>query len=787
MFTTHLKTAWRNTLYHRTSSLINLAGLTIGMTSAFLIFMWVQNEYSYDMYHPDAENIFRLTKTEKDGMDERIPYKLSEEFKQQVPEIKMLARIFPLSVFQPNISVDKKLFKEKKAAYVDENWFKLFEFDFVEGSSWNFNKIHNSVVISEANAKRYFGNESAAGKTVNINGTECIVQGVIKDFRSNSSFRYDLFISDAVRVVNQRQRDFLSPADSYQTYIKILPESSPTTVLNKINLIPNEDWKASYSIDLITLKDLHFENLRHSFLEHGDKKITNILFLLGVLLLAIACVNYVNLTTAKASVRIKEVSIKKIIGAGKQQLFFQFIAESAMISGLALIATVVLVWASLPLFNRFTDNNFVISITDPALWKLLILTSLGTLVLVSIYPAIVLSSFKPLSGLKNSNTQTSADGMLRKTLVVAQFAISIALVVGTIVIYKQMQFINEKYENLDKSQLFSFMFYSSLEGEGKKLQMESVRQQLLSHSSIENVSIMSGKNAINMANSWAGFDWDGRDKNIENAIDYILVGSNYNELTNLNLIAGRWFKHGSKNDEKNFILNETAVKELGIRTPVIGQRLSLDADTGKIIGVVEDFHYTKVHARIGALVLGNDLSNANSFFVKTVPGKQEEALAFTTGVLKKYTPGDPFDYQFASDEFNVLYNKDQKSASLIWSFSVLAIFISCLGLYGLATFSAERRNKEIGIRKVLGASVPGIVTMLSGDFLKLVVIALFVAFPISWWAMNKWLLNFAYRIEIQWWMFIMAAGIGIVIAFVTISFQAVKAALANPVKSLRSE
>lgn len=768
------------------SSLINLAGLTIGMTAAFLIFMWVKNEYNYDSYHPDSENIYRLTRVEINDItnaDERTPYLLGEEIKKSIPEVRVLARLYPLIVFPPTVEAGQYLFKEKTAAYADENWFRIFQFDFIRGSAENFISTPNSVVISVSHAKKYFGDENPLGKILRINDTDCTVQGVIDQHPSNSSFRYDLYISDAVRPVNARMRQNMTYADSYQTFIKISSVSSLASALNKINAIPHDEWKVS----LIPIKDIHFETLRNSFLKHGDKKLTNILFLLGVLLLAIACINYVNLTTAKASIRLKEVSVKKIVGAGRKQLFLQFVIESGLISTIALLITLLFVSISLPVFNQFTDNHFTLSLKDASLWQLLAGTSLCTLLLASIYPAILLSSFKPAAVLRGAGSRVSGDGRLRKSLVVMQFAISIALVISTFVIYKQMQFISSQHNN-DTSQLFSFMFRSSLDGDARMSQMETIKQQILGNSSIQNVAITGASEIINISNLYVGvFDWDGRTPDIKNEINFIPVGSNFNELANLRLKKGRWFSSGRKDDQKNFILNETAVRELGIRQPVIGQRLSLQQDTGVVIGVVKDFHYLGLHKKIGPMVFGNNPFYANSFLVKSRPGKQADALAVTEKVWKHFNPDQPFDYQFATDEFEKIYRADLKAASLILVFSIIAIFISCLGLYALASFSAERRKKEIGIRKVLGASVSGIVQILSTDFVKLVLVAMLIAFPLGWWTMNKWLQTFVYHIDIQWWMFLLAGSIAVLIALVTVSFQAFKAAVANPVESLRNE
>nr|WP_294790499.1 ABC transporter permease [uncultured Mucilaginibacter sp.] len=790
MIRNYIKIAWRNMLAHKATSFINLFGLTIGMTAAFLIFMWVKNEFSFDTYYPQATSIYRLTTFSANGdekTDERTPHVLGETVKAQIPDVKLLTRIYPLTIFSPTVKAGQNVFKDKTAAYIDANWFAMFPADFVKGSAENFQGSPNGVVISVRNAKKYFGDEDALGKTLTVNGTNCTVLGVIKNFPANSSFRYDLYISSALRPVRPAMRLTYNWANSYHTFVKLTPDSK-LAVANQINRVIDTTWNNNYSVGLVALSDIHFENdLKLSVLKHGDKKTTNILLFLGILLLVIACVNYVNLTTAKSLLRIKEVSVKKIIGAERWQLYTQFTIESALISLLALMATFVLVFVSLPWFNAFTDNHFILSLDDPSLWMLLAATFVCTLILNSIYPALLLSSFKPAVALRSNNADYTKGGFLRRTLVVMQFAVSITLVVVTLVIYKQISFVDKQYKNYDRAQLFSFRFPSTLQDDAKKLQMEGVLQQLQAQSSIQSAAVSSSTDVINVENVWGGFNWEGRDADINYDITFMPAGNNFNKVLNLQVVQGRWFIPGNANDEHNFVINQEAVKQLALKQPVIGQRFSLDNDTGKIVGVVNNFHYLDLHKKIGAVVLGNNSLYNNSFLVKSQPGAETAALTAAGTIWRKYFPDEPFDYHFASDEFNTIYNAEQKASQLVWIFSVLAILISCLGLYGLASFSAVQRNKEIGIRKVLGASVTGIVRLISLDFIRLVFISIFIALPIGWLAADKWLQDFVYRINIEWWVLALTAIGALVIAFATIGAQAIKAAIANPVKSLRSE
>ena len=779
-------------LRQRTNSLIHLVGLSVGMTAAFFIFMWVKNEYSFDRYHPDAERIYRMTTHYKRGetTGTKTPYPWGEEIHKQLPEVEAFTRL--RSVMQPSIGNEEQLFKEKAATYVDENWFDFFHYDFVAGSARDFNNHPHSLILTISAAVKYFGKtEDVVGNMLLVDGTAYTVQGVIGDAPTNSSFHFGVYMPVAARHTDPfwHKRDLEYDFNTFDTFVKLAPDVSTDNLINQIKAIAPENWNQSYDLSLRPLKDLHFENdLVFTDTRHGNLQMTNVLLLLGILLLVVACINYVNLTTAKATIRVKEVSIKKIVGAERKHLFGQFVIETVLLGFIALLAALSLTWAFLPFFNGLTGIQFGLSLSDPSLWMLYGGTLLATLMMASIYPALLLSAFKPIAAMRGNSFGQFKDSLLRKGLVVIQFSLSVALIVGTLVIYRQMQFINAQYDRYDKSQTFTFLFPTrSVDMDEKKVRFENVKQELLSHSSVADVAINGGNDVVNMRNTWGGFDWDGRDKNTYHSITFFTIGSTLDELYQLKLKAGRWFLPDGHADERNFILNETAVHQLGIREPVIGERFSLESDTGRIIGVVEDFHYLSVREKIGPVVFGNNPWYANSFSVQSAPSRQAEAIAVAERVFKKYLPNEAFDYRFVGEEFEQVYREDYQAATLIAGFSILAILVSCLGLYGLAAFSAERRHKEIGIRKVLGATVSSIAALLSKDFVKLVFIAILIASPIAWWAMNGWLADFAYRIDIEWWMFALAGLAAVVIALATVSFQAIKVAVANPVESIRDE
>lgn len=785
MFKNYIKIALRTLKKNRVYSFINIIGLTIGMTAAFFIFIWVKNEFSYDRYHQDAELIYRLTSYDEVNKVKSDKTLLGQELAQRSPEIQTYTRIRPITGKAPTVRLHQQLFKEKSAAYVDENWFAMFHFDFIQGSAENFNSQLYSLIISESKAIKYFGEIDVVGELLGVDGVDYLVQGVIKDAPPNSSFHYDFYMGVAARHADAFWKKFDNEGfrNAYRTYVKLRPGASLPKVIEQANLIFDQNNRKNTTFGLLELKDTHFESeLALSDLKHGDSRMTYILLLIGILLLFIACINYVNLTTARVSSRIKEVGIQKLVGAERSHLFFQFIIESSLLTLTSLAATLTLVYFCLPFFNSFVDNHFTFNLLDSSLWQVIGLTLFCTLLLTSIYPAILLSSFKSLSILGGKTTGGGKNGTLRRSLVVAQFVISIVLIIGTVVIYRQMKFVNKQYSNYEKAQVFSFLAPFN---EAKGQQKESMKQELRGHSSIQEIA--EGFSLINIYNPEGPFDWDGHNPDIQYTINLLGAGPNFDKVLNLKMKEGRWFMPNNSNDESNFILNETAIAELGIRQPALGQRFVHGEDEGVIVGVVQDFHFHGMREKIAPMVFTNNSFYLSSFILKSAVGRQIEAREAAEKVFKRFFPDQPFDYQFISDELDQLYRADYKLASMINAFSLLAIFLSCMGLFGLAAFIAESRNKEIGIRKVLGASIMGIVKLLSSDFVKLVFIAILIASPIAWWMMNKWLQDFAYRIDIEWWMFALAGMMAIVVAIFTVATQAIRAAVANPVDSLRDE
>jgi putative ABC transport system permease protein len=798
----YLRIGWQSLKRQKLNSLINISGLAIGMAASVLIFMWVNNELNYDSYHPDAKNIFRLKNyvaidKKSTWVWENSPYLLGDKVVKELPGVTSVARIRPLSKEDTHFNIKGEFIKEEACAYVDSSWFAIFHYDFVKGSAADFNSHPFSMVLTESKSKKYFGSENPIGKTIRMDTLDYEVRGVVKDIPPYSSFQYDVLIALASRRADPKnlKNDESWGNFNYITFIKLLPSASVKDLPAKITKILSDNKKSdNIKTGLIALTDIHFENdLQSSVMEHSNRKVVLIFAVLGILLLLIACINYVNLATARASLRVKEVSIKKITGAGRMQLFFQFVAESALVSLIAVLITLAIVKFALPPFNQFTGKNFSLSFSDSWLWMIVGGTFLASVILTSIYPAILLSSFKPISVFRGFNALKIKDTSLRRGLVVIQFTIAIVLMVGTIVVYRQLKFINQQNSAYDKSQVMSFSvpykIFAKYKDDGRLQLMSSIKQELLQQSPITEVSVMSQGSVIDMTgfSSGGSTDWDGRDKDFMPGIAFFYTDTSFRKILNLELKEGRWYKPGDKADAHNSILNETAVREFNIHQPVIGQRFTSQDDTGVIIGVVKDFYYKSLHEKIGPVVIRNDNDYNSTFLIKSSPGKVTEAQKTANAVWNKFFPSEPFTYKFLDEEFEKLYRTDRKIANLVWLFSAIAIFLSCLGLFGLAAFTAERRTREIGVRKVLGASVPDIVNLISKEFIILVVVSLVIASPLAWWVMNKWLEDFSYRIPVSPAFFLIAGLITLIIALATVSVHAIKAALTNPVKSLRTE
>ncbi len=790
MITNYLKIAWRNLWKNKTTSFINITGLSVGMAAAVLIMLWVQNEMSFDNYHPDAIRIYNITVKIPDFEKawESTPLLLADAAKKEVPEIEKITKCFVNN--WPVFNIKGNLFYEKKCAYVDEEWFNLFHYEFIEGNNALFNQNPFSIILTASEAKKYFNTHSALGSIIRIDSIAYQVAGVVADAPSNSSFQFNAFIPTAALFTNpqQRENDKSWGNYNYLTFIKLSPESTPSVTAAKLTNIIRKSKEEDETIGLTPLLKMHFEaGVDYTAFFQGNITTIYIFSIIAFLLLLIACINYVNLATAKSSLRAKEVSVRKIVGAKRSHLFFQFITEYVLISVLSLATTLLLIQLCLPVFNTVTDKHFVLPFSSMKMWGVIGITLIAALLLNSIYPAILLSSFQPLNVFRGKTVLKFKDVYLRKGLVVLQFTVSVILVASTFIIYRQMQFIQESNPGYNRSQVLNFALPPSIGRVDKKRLGQTMKQELLMQSPIQGVTI-ANQPLVNIG-SWCTecADWKGRNPNFNPRIAQLSTDEDCLTTMQLHMADGRWFEKGKSTDKHGFILNETAVRELQLTPPIVGHDFIFKGDTGQIIGVVKDFNYKSLHEQHGAVVIFNSSDWQNQIMVRIAPKNIAAGVAAVENVWKTHLPNTPIEYKFLDDTFNELYKEDRKSASLILVFALIAVSLSALGLFGLATFTAEHRTKEIGIRKVLGATVTNIITLLSKDFIVLVSIAIIVATPLAWWAMSVWLQNFAYRINIVWWMFAVTGVLALLIALLTVSFQAIKAAVANPVKSLRTE
>ena len=801
MFKNYLKIAWRALWLHKRITFINTAGLGIGMAAAILIAIWVQNEMSYDSDQPDAENIYRVTSVWPMSPTETwhlssAQYVLADAAVKEIPEIEEMTRLRPKDYANTNFHIGEKIIQERKVARVDDHWFRIFHYDFVDGTPGAFNKNLFSLILTQSAAKKFFGNGEAVGKLVSIDKTNYQVEGVVKDNPANSSFDYDVFIPMAAFLTDAEELKQTTDwgSSNYNTFFKLKPGANIAKVAAGLTAIEHRNHKNTASkdknsYDLINIRDMHFEEglLSYAF-KHGSRTMTNVFTALAMLLLLTACINYVNLTTARASARSKEVSVRKIVGAGRLQLFGQFMSESLLVSLIAVTLSFGLVQLCMPWFKEFTGKNFSEPVFSPLAWQIVGITLIVSFILNGVYPALLLSSFQPLRVFRGKTMLNFKDAGLRKALVVVQFTISVVLIAGTLVIYRQLNYVESTDLGFDRSHVFMVNIpYSAFGNDFDKNApsvLAAIKQDLKENSATADISL--ANYFVDDGNlSTHAFDWDGRPKDFNPTFTTLAADPDFQRVMKLKMADGTWFTN-SVGDKHNVVLNETAVRLTNLHKPYIGQRFIHQGDTGVVTGIVKDFHYASLHDKIGPMIIKNG-NTWLSAYIKTNPGHTQEAIIAAQKVMKKFAPDEPFEYHFVDDDYNNLYQSEQQSSLLIGLFAGIAILVSALGLTGLAAFAAEQKVKEIGIRKVLGASMQHVMGLLSVDFVKMVLIASLVALPIAWWAASRWLEGFAYKINLSWWLFALSGAIALVVALITISYQTIKAALAKPVKSLRSE
>jgi putative ABC transport system permease protein len=790
MFKNYFKTAWRNLLKNKFYSAINVAGLAIGLAVGIMILLWVQDEYSFDSFHKNRDTIYKINSHLGKGADEQVwegaPAPLAIFCKQSIPEVVNEVRIDNVNGPLLFKYADKK-FTETNMACVDSTFFSMFDFKLIKGNLQKPFPNMNSIILTESEAKKYFGTDEPIGKILSMDYGDFTVCGVMKDFPENSSIRYNMLLPwnlDAYYFTKQGGNGNWKTMDedlgsySYQIYLQLQKGVSPEVVEKKITQLFIDKKGADSKNDFFSLQSL---KSRHLVTRDGNTsalQIVRIFLLIAVLILIVASINYVNLSTARAMIRSREVSMRKIIGAARYQLFIQFITESVVLFFFASILSFLIIYSLLPLYNNLSGKHLVFSIANKDVWIVVGSTIIGTLALASIYPALLLSSFKPLQALKGKLSFGVGNVAFRKVLVVTQFVFSVGLIIGTIVISKQLQYIKEKDLGYDKEYVFSFALKGNINDH-----QDAAKEELLKQPGVLAVST-SGNPVLGEHSSTGDTYWEGKKEGRTFLIHPNSIDQNFIPLLKMQIVEGKNFS-GAKSDSTHFILNESAVKQAGIENPV-GKAFTLWSTKGTIIGVVKDFNFASLKKNIEPTIF--TYSAGNSFmYIKTNGKDAPAAINAAQKVWREYGSEFPFEYSFLDDDYTKMYESDQRAGTLFNAFAAIAIFISCLGLLGLATYTAQLKTKEIGIRKVLGASVTSITALLAKEFIVLIVISFIIAAPIAWIAMNNWLQNYVYRISISGWIFLIAGLSALLIALFTISFQAIKAAFANPVKSLRTE
>lgn len=787
MIKNYFITAWRNLKGHISHTLINVSGLTLGLSTAIMLLLWVQHERSYDQFHPNYQRIYRFTANFTDEtVWPGVPGPLAV-YARSVPEVEAAVRVLEWNG-QVLANADRSTILDGfTTAYVDSSFFDIFHFNLIRGSK----KLPdpNTVLLTASTAEKFFGQQDPLGQVIQFQGNALKVVGVLEDFPENSSLNYDAILpmsNYAARFTanggNGQWKEIDGDLGSYSflTFLKVRPNASAESLGNRFTEIYQKAQgqnKVSLSFKLRPLSDMHLVSIDGNT---SGARMVQILMIIALLVLGIASVNYVNLTTAKALVRAREVGIRKVIGANKRQLFIQFMLETVLLFGIALLLALLLVFLLSPFYDHLTGRQLQLSIFDRTVWKVIAYTALGTLLASSIYPALLLAGFKPLAVIKGKMITGNHGALLRKLLVVFQFCISMVLIVATLVISRQMAYMQDLDLGYDKNYVLTVPLPPSA-----VQHIDAIKHQLAARTEITHVASAEIYDMTALGNSTGDLEWSGKPENSTFIVTTANIDQDFIPTMGIELLEGKNLT-GTSADSNTYILNETAVKAMGLTPPYVGTPIHFHQQPGIIAGVVKDFNFQSLKTPIGPLILYNHWQG-NILYVRT---QANQATSVIQAVKQAYDPyaGDiPFEYHFIDAQFNARYQNDQRTGLLFNIFSGVAIFISCLGLLGLSTYTVRQRVKEIGIRKTLGASVGHIVGLLSSGSLLLIFIAILVGTPIAWWAMQQWLDDFAYRVEIQWWMFGVSGLSALLIALLTISWQTLRAALANPVDALKDE
>lgn len=786
MFKNYLTIALRNIFRNKLFSTVNILGLVFGICSAMLIFLWVNDEMAVDGYHQNIDRLYRVMENQEYS-DGRIytfaatPGPMAPVIKEKFPEIERATRFtWPIrGLFQ----FDEFSFYEE-GRYVDPDFLSMFTFPLVKGDSSTALGNNNSIVISEAMAKKYFGDEEPVGKVFTFNkDKQLTVTGVLKDVPPSSSMRFDYLLP--FEIFWNENKSWLDQwgNNNIRTYLLLAKGTDAKAFGDKLKMEVHEhNENSNVALFIQPYGEVYLNGDFENGIQSGGRiEYVRIFFIVAIFVLVIACINFMNLATAQATKRAKEVGLRKVIGAVPIQLFRQFMGESFLTVFIAAGVAIGLAYLLIPTFNSITGKSLGLNLLDMKILGIFLIVIVGTGFVAGSYPAIFISDFKPVQVLKGQLKSGRRASLFRKVLVVVQFSLSIILIISTAVVFRQMAFMENRDIGFDRNNLF----YAWMESDVRK-DFTTFKERLLADPNIESVTAAS-QLPIDVGNSTIGVDWEGKAPDEEILFSNINVDYDFVQSMKMEMAEGRPYDKNQPLDSNNYIVNEKAAEKFGFKDGVAGQELTMWEKKGRIVGVVKDFNFGSLHNPIDPLIMRIDVNNLYCMIIRAKDNNTATAISATENLWKEYAPGYPFKYSFLNQDWEAFYNAEAQRGKVFNTLAVLSIFISCLGLFGLSAFSAERRTKELGIRKALGASVPGLVQLMGKEFGVLVAIAALVGCPVGWYMMNAWLLQYAFHIEVGWITLLVAAASCFGIALITIAYHSIRVATTSPVKSLRYE
>ncbi|MDB5134585.1 MAG: MacB-like core protein [Mucilaginibacter sp.] len=788
MFKTYFKLAYRNIIKDKAYAMINISGLAIGLASSILILLWVQNELSYDKFHKNANQIYRISCNLVDSKTVGTPAGMPAGLKAEMPVVKNAVRIQPGNTTL--LETGNKRFQEERVFYADPSFMDVFSYPLVKGDRATALKQEDAVLITQEMATKYFGNEDPIGKVIRKDNKEnMVVTGILANIPANSDLQFDFILPmTSLARTNEDLKNSVWTNFNFYDYLQLDKSFDPSaanllSLENQIDQVFHKhaaDMKATFQLQPLTKIHLLPEELG-DLPGHGNAQYVKIFFIIAILILVVACINFMNLATARSARRAKEIGLRKVAGAIRGQLIIQFLSESVFISFLSLLLALGIVIIFLPVFNQLADRKLAIDVSDARLWLSLFGIALLTGLISGSYPALFLSGFNPVKVLKGNVKSMGGNLLFRNALVVIQFMVSIVLLVGTVVIYNQLKFIRDRNPGFEKANLL----YMPMTGDIWSKQ-QALKNELKQNTLTSDFAVITDL-PTNLGGWTVSVNWDGKDTHSQMSIPVMAVNEDFTHTFRVKLAAGRSFSGAFKTDSTSYMINEKMAGIMGLNAnTAIGKPLTLWGNKGTIVGVVKDFNFKPVQQAIEPLVM--PFNKIGGFLVvRTLPGKTNATIQALAKISQQLNPAYPFKFDFLDQDLANLYKGEQQMGNIFNLFAILGVFISCLGLYGLSAFMAEQRKKEIGVRKVLGASIFNLVYLLSSGITRLILVAIIIAIPFSWYAVNSWLAGFAYHIQVSWLVFFIASLVALGIGWLTMSYESIKAAIVNPIKSLRSE